>query len=239
MCNPGFGKVPGIVCERSQGVSASTPLRTGIVGHSICCFPAEKLRGVVGEPGVFLITVQTLRGAWMCLPSFLLDGRVFIAWYKYNQKVPIKLCYYCSTKLEMFEVLASWLVHAAMNILWERKYLVSDSFYSAATHRLVTFQISPKSKSLPVHLSFTKIHPGPWMGGVSCSPVPPHPFWHLVVLVSLRRGVLAGCPLGSPLADLHLHFPPCLLCWMSSSHWRKWPNLSIPKSTRILEFKKL
>lgn len=35
----------------------------------------------------------------------------------------------------MREVSASWLFHAAMNILWERKYLVSDSFYSAATHR--------------------------------------------------------------------------------------------------------
>ena len=71
----------------------------------------------------------------MYLPSFDLDGSVFIAWYKYNQKVPLKLCYYCSTKLEMLEVLASWLCRAAMNILWERKYFVSDSFYSAATHR--------------------------------------------------------------------------------------------------------
>lgn len=35
----------------------------------------------------------------------------------------------------MLEVSASWLFHAAMNILWERKYLVSDSFYSAAPHR--------------------------------------------------------------------------------------------------------
>lgn len=35
----------------------------------------------------------------------------------------------------MLEVSASWLFHAAMNILWERKYFVSDSFYSAATHR--------------------------------------------------------------------------------------------------------
>lgn len=71
----------------------------------------------------------------MCLPSFILDGSIFIVWYKYSQKVLIKLCYYCSTKLEMLEVSASWLFHAAMNILWERKYLVSDSFYSAATHR--------------------------------------------------------------------------------------------------------
>lgn len=65
---------------------------------------------------------------------FSLDGRVFIAGYKYSQKVLIKRCCYCSTKLEMLEVSASWLFHAAMNILWERKYLVSDSFYSAATH---------------------------------------------------------------------------------------------------------
>lgn len=35
----------------------------------------------------------------------------------------------------MLEVSAPWLFHAAMNILWERKYLVSDSFYSATTHR--------------------------------------------------------------------------------------------------------
>lgn len=70
-------------------------------------------------------------GARCVTASFLLDGSVFIAWYEYNQKVHIKLCYYCSTKLEMLEVLASWLFHAAMNILWERKYLVSDSFYSA------------------------------------------------------------------------------------------------------------
>lgn len=59
----------------------------------------------------------------------------------------------------MLEVSASWLFHEAMNILWERKYLVSDSFYSAATHRLVTFQISPKSKSLPVHFSFLYRNP--------------------------------------------------------------------------------
>lgn len=68
-------------------------------------------------------------------PILSLDGRVFIAGYKYSQKVLIKRCCYCSTKLEMLEVSASWLFHAAMNILWERKYLVSDSFYSAATHR--------------------------------------------------------------------------------------------------------
>lgn len=103
----------------------------------------------------------------MCFSFFLLDGRVFIAWYKYNQKVPIKLCYYCSTKLEMLEVLASWLVHAAMNILWERKYLVSDSFYSAATHRLVTLHISPKSKSLPVHISFLHKNPSRALDGRS------------------------------------------------------------------------
>jgi hypothetical protein len=71
----------------------------------------------------------------MCLLSFHLDGSVFIVGYKYSQKVLIKLCYYCNTELEMLEVSASWLFHAAMNILWERKYLVSDSFYSAATHR--------------------------------------------------------------------------------------------------------
>lgn len=64
-----------------------------------------------------------------------LDVRVFIAGYKHSQKVLIKRCSYCSTKLEMLEVSASWLFHAAMNILWERKHLVSDSFYSAATHR--------------------------------------------------------------------------------------------------------
>lgn len=53
----------------------------------------------------------------MCLPSFILDGSIFIVWYKHSQKVLIKLCYYCSTKLEMLEVSASWLFHAAMNIL--------------------------------------------------------------------------------------------------------------------------
>lgn len=68
-------------------------------------------------------------------PVPFLDGRVFIAGYKHSQKVLIKRCSYCSTKLEMLEVSASWLFHAAMNILWERKHLVSDSFYSAATHR--------------------------------------------------------------------------------------------------------
>lgn len=63
------------------------------------------------------------------------DGRVFVAGYKHSQKVLIKRCSYCNTKLEMLEVSASWLFHTAMNILWERKHLVSDSFYSAATHR--------------------------------------------------------------------------------------------------------
>lgn len=68
--------------------------------------------------------------------SPLLSLRWYIySLYKYSQKVLIKLCYYCSTKLEILEVSASWLFQAAMNILWERKYLVSDSFYSAATHR--------------------------------------------------------------------------------------------------------
>lgn len=99
----------------------------------------------------------------MCLPSSLSDGIVFIAWYKYNQKVPIKLCYYCSTKLDVLEVSASWLFHAAMNILWERKYLVSDSFYSAATHRAGNCPDLSKIKSVAcVHLSapfFTRIHP--------------------------------------------------------------------------------
>lgn len=84
----------------------------------------------------------------MCLPSSLSDGIVFIAWYKYNQKVPIKLCYYCSTKLDMLEVSASWLFHVAMNILWERKYLVSDSFYSAATHRAGNLPDLSKIKSV-------------------------------------------------------------------------------------------
>lgn len=146
---------------RGARASLRTPLRTGITGHSICCFLAERLNGVVGVPGVFLIIAQNLGvgGAICVFPSFLLDGSVFIAWYKYNQKVHIKLCYYCSTKLEMLEVLASWLFHAAMNILWERKYLVSDSFYSAATHRLVTFQIAPKSKLLPIHLFFLHKNP--------------------------------------------------------------------------------
>lgn len=97
-------------------------------------------------------------------PVLSFDGRVFIAGYKYSQKVLIKRCCYCSTKLEMLEVSASWLFHAAMNILWERKYLVSDSFYSAATHGLGTFQILPKSKSLPVHPSsyfLLRIHQRP------------------------------------------------------------------------------
>lgn len=62
VCNPGFGKVPSIVCERSQSVSASAPLRTGIVGHSVCCFPAEKLCGVVGKPGVFLYSIDSEGG---------------------------------------------------------------------------------------------------------------------------------------------------------------------------------
>lgn len=84
----------------------------------------------------------------MCLPSSLSDGIVFIAWYKYNQNVPIKLCYYCSTKLDMLEVSASWLFHVAMNILWERKYLVSDSFYSAATHRAGNLPDLSKIKSV-------------------------------------------------------------------------------------------
>lgn len=62
-----------------------------------------------------------------------------------QSEAPVKLCYHGRTELAMLEVSGSWLVHGAMNILWERKYLVSDSFYSAATHRLVTFQKSPKS----------------------------------------------------------------------------------------------
>lgn len=70
----------------------------------------------------------------------------------------------------MLEVSASWLCHAAMNILWERKYLVSDSFYSAATHRLVTFQISPKSDwCLSVSPFFTEIHRCPASLKCPCS----------------------------------------------------------------------
>lgn len=74
-----------------------------------------------------------------------------------NAEAPVKLCYHCRTELAMLEVSGSWLFHVAMNILWERKYLVSDSFYSAATHRLVTFQKSPKSNCcLSVSPSFTE-----------------------------------------------------------------------------------
>lgn len=86
------------------------------------------------------------------MSPFLLDGSVFIAQHKYNQKVPIKLCYYCSSKSEMLEVSASCLFHAAMNILWERKYLVSNSFYSAATHRAGNLPDGSKIKVAP-HLS--------------------------------------------------------------------------------------
>lgn len=42
-------------------------------------------------------------------PILSLDGRVFIAGYKYSQKVLIKRCCYCSTKLEMLEVSAGFL----------------------------------------------------------------------------------------------------------------------------------
>lgn len=145
---------------RGARASLRRTLRTGITGHAICCFLAERLTGAVCTWGLSHYSTESWGGGAICVfPSVLLDGSVFIAWYKYNQKVHIKLCYYCSTKLEMLEVLASWLFHAAMNILWERKYLVSDSFYSAATHRLVTFQISPKSKLLPIHLFFLYKNP--------------------------------------------------------------------------------
>lgn len=103
------------------------------MGPSHCCWLRSKCK--YRWPGVFCLTLWTPRGNWTCLLSFLLGGGVFIAWSVYTQKAPVKLCYYCSTKLEMLEVSASWLFHAAMNILWERKYLVSDSFYSAAPHR--------------------------------------------------------------------------------------------------------
>lgn len=70
----------------------------------------------------------------------------------------------------MPEVLGSWLFHAAMNILWERKYLVSDSFYSAATHRLVTFQKSPKSHCcLSVSPFFTENRRGPALLKCPCA----------------------------------------------------------------------
>lgn len=108
----------------------------------------------------------------MCLASSLSDGIVFLAWYKYNQKVPIKLCYYCSTKLDMLEVSASWRFHAAMNILWERKYLVSDSFYSAATHRAGNLPDLPEIKSVarPSRSSFLhKIHRWPACLRCPCS----------------------------------------------------------------------
>lgn len=138
-------------------------------------------------------------------PILSLDGRVFIAGYKYSQKVLIKRCCYCSTKLEMLEVSASWLFHAAMNILWERKYLVSESFYSVATHGLGTFQILPKSKSLPVHPSLYflfRIHQSPtslrcWVplvNGPVCKTCGV-PLAVLINILSWRGGV--GYPLNS------------------------------------------
>lgn len=102
-------------------------------GHPVCCPPRAEHKQRCAW-GLLPCSTDCERGC-VCLPSFLLGGGVFIAWSVYTRKAPIKLCYYCSTKLEMLEVSASWLFHAAMNILWERKYLVSDSFYSAAPHR--------------------------------------------------------------------------------------------------------
>lgn len=119
----------------------SSPLRYSLDcfeswSHATCPFLVGKLSRGMGDSGIFLLTgwtlVETGRG---CPPFCLLERSIFIAWYKYNQKASIKLRYYCSSKLERLEVSASWLLCATMNILWERKYLVSDSFYSAATHR--------------------------------------------------------------------------------------------------------
>lgn len=125
----------------------------------------DKLSGSLIELETYLRSPLVRCRPWVDVsPVLSLDRRIFIAEYKYSQKVLIKCCCYCSTKLEMLEVSASWLFHAAMNILWERKYLVSDSFYSAATHGLGTFQILPKSKSLPVHPSLYflfRIHQSP------------------------------------------------------------------------------
>lgn len=39
-----------------------------------------------------------------------------------------------------------------MDILWERKYLVSDSFYSAAPRRAGNFPDSSKTKAAPIYL---------------------------------------------------------------------------------------
>lgn len=104
--------------------------------HTTCPFLVGKLSRGMGDSGIFLLTGWTLvETGCGCPPFCLLERSIFIAWYKYNQKASIKLRYYCSSKLERLEVSASWLLCATMNILWERKYLVSDSFYSAATHR--------------------------------------------------------------------------------------------------------
>lgn len=72
----------------------------------------------------------------------------------------------------MLEVSASWLFHAAMNILWERKYLVSDSFYSAATHRAGNLPDLSKIKSVacPSLVSFLhKAHRCPALPRCLCS----------------------------------------------------------------------
>lgn len=64
----------------------------------------------------------------------------------------------------MLEVSASWLFHAAMNILWERKYLVSDFFYSVATHRAGNLPDLAKIKItafLSSRLLLHRLHQGP------------------------------------------------------------------------------
>ena len=110
--------------------------------HSCCCCVSWDTQPAVSWLACLIALEACLRSSLVyCRPRVdvspvpSLDGRVFIAGYKHSQKVLIKRCSYCSTNLEMLEVSASWLFHAAMNILWERKHLVSDSFYSTATHR--------------------------------------------------------------------------------------------------------
>lgn len=167
-----------------------------------------------------------------------------------QSEAPVKLCYHCRTELAMLEVSGSWLFHVAMNILWERKYLVSDSFYSAATHRLVTFQKSPKSNCcLSVSPSFTETRRCPAL--LRCAHA-------LVVNGSLTKfvgsnfqanecpgqGELAARQAGPPLlAPVGWQHAPGCLCTCRQACFAERPvamgghGPTFPKSTLILILK--